>query len=104
MFSHILPRVALDILTDRCPAATIRGTQGGNAMPRARARRRRSTARPTLTRRQVRRYGWVPDLPDQRDFIFAAPEPRRALPPLVDLRPQCPVVYDQGELGSCTAN
>jgi C1A family cysteine protease len=26
------------------------------------------------------------------------------LPPLVDLRPQFPPVYDQGELGSCTAN
>ena len=27
-----------------------------------------------------------------------------ALPAVVDLRPQCPPVYDQGELGSCTAN
>src|SRR4029077_1186493 len=26
------------------------------------------------------------------------------LPAAVDLRPQCPPVYDQGELGSCTAN
>ncbi len=26
------------------------------------------------------------------------------LPPSVDLRPQCPPVYDQGQLGSCTAN
>jgi C1A family cysteine protease len=26
------------------------------------------------------------------------------LPPKVDLRPQCPAVYDQGHLGSCTAN
>jgi C1A family cysteine protease len=25
------------------------------------------------------------------------------LPPLIDLRDQCPPVYDQGELGSCTA-
>jgi C1A family cysteine protease len=32
--------------------------------------------------------------------------PRRAsaLPPSVDLRPGCPAVYDQGQLGSCTAN
>src|SRR5580692_7685401 len=51
-------------------------------------------------------YGWVPDLPDQRDFMFAAPvENMAALPPNVDLRPQCPKeVYDQGQLGSCTAN
>jgi C1A family cysteine protease len=51
-------------------------------------------------------YGWVPDLPDQRDFMFAAPvENMAALPPSVDLRPQCPKeVYDQGQLGSCTAN
>lgn len=27
-----------------------------------------------------------------------------ALPPAVDLRPLCPPVYDQGQLGSCTAN
>jgi C1A family cysteine protease len=26
------------------------------------------------------------------------------LPPAVDLRPACPPVYDQGQLGSCTAN
>jgi C1A family cysteine protease len=48
-------------------------------------------------------YGWTPDVPDQRDFVFAA---RRVTPPppSVDLRPGCPPVYDQGQLGSCTAN
>jgi len=51
------------------------------------------------------RYGWVPDLPDQRDHLYAAPvETLAALPPRADLRPQCPPVYDQGQLGSCTAN
>lgn len=51
-------------------------------------------------------YGWVPDLPDHRDFLFAAPvETLAALPASVDLRPNCPrEVYDQGQLGSCTAN
>ena len=51
-------------------------------------------------------YGWVPDLPDQRDFLYAAPvENMAALPSSVDLRPECPkTVYDQGQLGSCTAN
>jgi C1A family cysteine protease len=29
---------------------------------------------------------------------------RGGLFPLVDLRPKCPSVYDQGQLGSCTAN
>ncbi len=55
--------------------------------------------------RAVSRYGWVPDLPDARDHIYAAP--RLSLinpPPLVDLREQMPGVYDQGKIGSCTAN
>ena len=51
------------------------------------------------------RYGWIRDLPDHRDLHFA---PRLAttgaLPRKLDLRPKCPAVYDQGELGSCTAN
>ena len=54
--------------------------------------------------RRVRGYGWLPDLPDHRDLRYAAPAAvRAALPPRVDLRPGCPPVYDQGELGSCTA-
>src|ERR1700758_3752510 len=54
---------------------------------------------------KIARYGWIPDLPDQRDYVYAAP-PRvvRALPTKVDMRPQCPPVYDQGQLGSCTGN
>jgi len=58
-----------------------------------------------LTTRTVQWYGWVPDLPDQRDKIYSAPARIvKALPPKVDLRAQCPIVYDQGQLGSCTAN
>jgi C1A family cysteine protease len=50
-------------------------------------------------------YGWVPDLPDQRDKTYQAPARMvAALPSSVDLRPGCPAVYDQGDLGSCTAN
>ena len=50
-------------------------------------------------------YGWVPDLPDQRDHMFAAPSAVLAtIPAAVDLRPKCPPVLDQGQLGSCTAN
>ena len=50
-------------------------------------------------------YGWVPDLPDQRDLVYAAPMGvLRKLPAKVDLRGLSPAVYSQGELGSCTAN
>jgi C1A family cysteine protease len=48
-------------------------------------------------------YGWMPDVPDQRDHVFSAARVT-ALPPSVDLRPGCPPIYDQGQLGSCTAN
>src|SRR5579872_6651869 len=57
------------------------------------------------TTRTNARYGWVPDLPDHRDHLYAAPAPVvAALPAKVDLRPDCPPVVDQGQLGSCTAN
>jgi C1A family cysteine protease len=52
-----------------------------------------------------RKYGWAPDLPDQRDHLYSAPLPVLVkLPPKKDLRSGCPPVYDQGQLGSCTAN
>jgi Cysteine protease len=55
--------------------------------------------------RKIARYGWIPDLPDDRDHLYAAPPAfLTALPPYTDLRAQCPGVYDQGQLGSCTAN
>jgi C1A family cysteine protease len=58
-----------------------------------------------IVTRPVAGYGWTPDLPDARDLQFAvAPEVVKKLPPKVDLREQCPPVYDQGQLGSCTAN
>lgn len=55
--------------------------------------------------RKIQGYGWNRDMPDGRDFMYAAPtEVVTQLPPKVDLRSQCPGVYDQGQLGSCTAN
>src|ERR1700675_1643799 len=55
--------------------------------------------------RKIARYGWIPDLPDERDHLYAAPPAfLSALPPFIDLRANCPAVYDQGMLGSCTAN
>jgi C1A family cysteine protease len=58
------------------------------------------------TQRRTAHYGWLPDLPDVRDHLYAAPMVTiGALPSSVDLRPQCPAtVYDQGRIGSCTAN
>jgi C1A family cysteine protease len=50
-------------------------------------------------------YGWVPDLPDHRDQLYSAPVVKLVtFPAKADLRSQCPPVYDQGQLGSCTAN
>src|SRR3984893_8632785 len=51
-------------------------------------------------------YGWIRDLPDERDFVYAAPLIRfpQGLPPSVDLRSECPPVYDQVQLGSFTGN
>jgi len=54
---------------------------------------------------RIARYGWIRDLPDLRDHLYATPpEFLVKLPSSVDLRSQCPAVYDQGQLGSCTAN
>ena len=51
------------------------------------------------------KFGWIPDRPDHRDFRYAAPGLLlKALPRKVDLSKQCPAIYDQGQLGSCTAN
>jgi len=50
-------------------------------------------------------YGWVPDLPDHRDYFYGAVHRLPAkLPAAVDLRSRCSPVEDQGNLGSCTGN
>jgi C1A family cysteine protease len=55
--------------------------------------------------RSIARLGWLPDIPDFRDMMYGAVHPVPAkLPAHVDLRPHCPPVEDQGQLGSCTAN
>jgi C1A family cysteine protease len=56
---------------------------------------------------EVKRFGWLPDLPDPRDYLYSAPvEQLQTLPKQYDLRKdyKFPDVYDQGHLGSCTAN
>jgi C1A family cysteine protease len=53
----------------------------------------------------VRSYGWLPDVPDHRDYLLSAvlkaPE---KIPASVDLSATCSKIEDQGALGSCTAN
>jgi C1A family cysteine protease len=50
----------------------------------------------------MKKYTWKPDLPDHRDFTYSATT--TSLPQKVDLIGNCPHVYDQGDLGSCTGN
>ena len=50
-----------------------------------------------------RKYGWKKDRTDHRDIKFRASTPID-LPAFVDLSAGIPIIYDQGSLGSCTAN
>jgi len=57
---------------------------------------------------RIEGFGWQPDLPDVRDYLYAkylgwCGRHKRTKAD-VDLRPGCAPVYDQGSLGSCTAN
>lgn len=47
-------------------------------------------------------YGWNKDKPDYRDYKHIFYKTNKV--ELVDLRKNCPPVYNQGNLGSCTAN
>jgi C1A family cysteine protease len=50
-------------------------------------------------------YGWLPDIPDNRDHLYGAVRKIPAkLPAKVDLRKVCSPVENQKDLGSCTAN
>lgn len=49
------------------------------------------------------KLGWKKDNYDPRDFKFKISVPHE-LPSMVDLRNMCPPVYNQGGVGSCTAN
>ena len=54
----------------------------------------------SLRPRTVQGFGWVPDLPDARDYMYSAPEAvLTKLPRKVDLRSGLPGVYDQGHAG-----
>lgn len=57
--------------------------------------------------RNIEWYGWRPQLPDYRDHVVnLGGVNQAALPTSVDLSTLAfmPSVYDQGQLGSCTAN
>lgn len=72
------------------------------AKPRKKTSSSKQKARPKPGRPG---YGWQPDLPDHRDFLYVQVLPVLVtLPPSVDLRPTCSPVENQGQLGSCTAN
>ena len=56
----------------------------------------------------MRKYNWLPDLPDPRDWKYALHKLKLSLTPVqlpsqVDLRPYCSPVFDQGNYGSCTS-
>jgi C1A family cysteine protease len=61
---------------------------------------------------EKRGLGWIPDLPDHRDYTVESALVAAMLsntsfgaepPTAVDLRPWCSQIEDQGQLGSCTA-
>lgn len=52
-------------------------------------------------------YGWIKDVEDKRDHVYhltLKQIQKASEEKAVDLRETCPKVYDQGQLGSCTAN
>ncbi len=65
-----------------------------------------ATSSPKLFHSANRKYGWRPSGRPSAHPRYATPVHHTAgnLPRSVDLSPECPAVYDQGELGSCTAN
>jgi C1A family cysteine protease len=58
----------------------------------------------TKGRPTQRALGWVPEKPDHRDRLFSLPFGAPRAPKQYDMTPMMPPVYDQGTLGSCTAN
>lgn len=55
--------------------------------------------------RKIQRYGYIPDLKDHRDLMARFHSPSISqIPTFIDLRSKVPYIYDQGSLGSCTAN
>lgn len=58
-----------------------------------------------MNNKNKRKYTWIRDATNEGDHFHNFKLVRGLANVVkVDLRPQCPPVYDQGELGSCTAN
>lgn len=52
-----------------------------------------------------RKYGLLPDKPDKTEKLWSLPSgAKTVIPAKTDFSALFPAVYDQGELGSCTAN
>ena len=57
-----------------------------------------------INKRSPKWYGWLPDLSDHRDLLYAKIVPKVVkLPAKVDLRAGCSPIENQRTLGSCTA-
>ena len=54
--------------------------------------------------KNLKSYGWIPDRPDHRDYLYSAIAPKVKLPTRIDLRGEDSPIENQGRLGSCTAN
>jgi len=57
----------------------------------------------------MRKYHWLRDLPDQRDYHVSTSNkfkliPISKIPTSIDLRPWCSKIENQGDLGSCTGH
>ena len=53
--------------------------------------------------KKMHAFGWKPDIPDHRDFYHISRDVKK-LPRVVDLSKSMKLCYNQGRLGSCTAN
>lgn len=63
-----------------------------------------SNKRPLYVSHRRRGLGWVRDTADDRDHHITLTAPRAGFPAAFSLRAEMPPVYDQGQLGSCTAH
>ncbi len=52
---------------------------------------------------KLKNFGWIPDIPDQRDYLYGAIKPRIKLPKETNIVKYCSLIENQGRLGSCTA-
>lgn len=60
----------------------------------------RSTVKINQPKIHIPKYHWVPDKLDIRDYKYQLNE--TSTPDVIDLRPYCSPIEDQGNLGSCT--